>query len=305
VVPLDVPHVGRLIGHDAEVAVLLDALRAGRSMGVCAVEGMGGIGKTALAATATNELADDVQSFPGGVAWISCEGLTGAAELDEVWRRVALSLGLDAVAGEADGERRRLLLARTLALRPQTLLALDNVETGLDAHHLITTLLIDGHTIVLLTARQRVDAPIDQHLAVSPLPDTTGADLVADRLHRVDGTRPDAADCSVLAPLAQALGGIPLGLELTAAYAGSQKLGLAQVLAEIQHDGVAALPLQRLRARFDRPWQVLTERQQVLFTSLSLLVGATFPREAAIALAHVCVPDNERQARQDVMDLVP
>jgi nitrogen fixation/metabolism regulation signal transduction histidine kinase len=63
-----------LIGRDAVLAELLASLRRGDSMGVFALEGMGGVGKSALAATAVAMLASDRMTFPGGAAWIPCDG---------------------------------------------------------------------------------------------------------------------------------------------------------------------------------------------------------------------------------------
>ena len=67
------------------LATLLAHLRRGGAVSVFAVEGLPGVGKTALAAEAVAQLARDVETFPGGAAWVSCEGRAGAEGLATLW----------------------------------------------------------------------------------------------------------------------------------------------------------------------------------------------------------------------------
>ena len=76
-------------------------------MGVFAVEGIGGVGKTALAAEIVARLAEGQDAFPGGAAWIACEGLEGEAGLADLWTRVARALGREQVAALPDPQARR------------------------------------------------------------------------------------------------------------------------------------------------------------------------------------------------------
>lgn len=275
------------------MAKLAASLTRGGTTGVFAVEWMGGVGKSALAAETVAQLAEDQNAFPGGAAWISCEGLAGAEGLAEVWSRVARALGLDAVAAQADPDACRAALMRALATRKRTLLALDNVEPGLDADALLDTLAVTGHTALLLTAREAVAPERLQSLILAPLPDPDAAKLFAQMLHRAaeqkGDERPTADDTAAITALVEAEGGLPLAIELTAAYAGVQRLPLGAVLAELGADGLNAAfhmnPRKAPMTRFDRSWRALTPTQQRLFAGLSLLAGASFPRSAALAIA--------------------
>jgi len=93
---------------------------------------MGGIGKTAVAAEAVAQLSQDRKAFPGGAAWISCEGLTGSEGLSEILKRVARAIGLEQVILMSDLDTQRTILANTLARLPRLLLTLDNIEPQLD-----------------------------------------------------------------------------------------------------------------------------------------------------------------------------
>lgn len=153
------PRAVSLIGRDALLADLMAKLRAGDAIGVFALEGMGGVGKTPLAAEIVARLAEETSAFPGGAAWIDCEELEGEAGLADLWARVARALGLEQVAALPNPQTRRAALAAALARRERLLLALDNLEPGLDADAALDTLSLRGHTALLLTARQKV-APL-------------------------------------------------------------------------------------------------------------------------------------------------
>ena len=236
------------------------------------------------------QLAEDQVAFPGGAAWIACEGLEGEAGLSDLWTRVATALGLEAVKTRPDPQMRRVALAQALAKCKRVLLALDNIEPGLDAEAVLETLAVRGHTALLLTARHKV-APLRlKVIELTPLPQPDAEKLLVERLHQVDASRPTVEEMPAIPALLEALGGLPLALEVTAAYAGIQRRTLQQVADELKADGLSA---QALRAdpkraplvRFERSWKVLTVSQQQLFAGLSLQAGASFPREVALAVA--------------------
>ena len=283
VAPAGLPLAASLIGRDGALADLMTKLREGTTSGVFALEGMGGVGKSALATEAVSRLAEDLQAFPGGAAWIACEGLEGEAGLADLWARVARALHLEQVAAQTDPQ----------AQGKRLLLALDNIEPGLDAETLLETLAVRSRTALLLTARQKVAPQRVFAIDLAPLPPDDSRALFLERLAQAGGATPTLADEEALAALLASVGGLPLALELTAAYAGVQRLSLAAVARELEQDGLHALafgdakrdPKRALLKRFERSWAALTPRQQCLFAGLSLLARASFPREAAQALA--------------------
>ena len=112
VAPTGLPLAASLIGRERELADLMARLRAGTAIGLFALRGMGGVGKTALTAEAVARLAEEQTVFPGGAVWITCEGLEGEAVLAELWARVARALQLEQVAGLNNIHIRFATLAR-------------------------------------------------------------------------------------------------------------------------------------------------------------------------------------------------
>jgi tetratricopeptide (TPR) repeat protein len=291
------PRPATLIGRDKALADLMASLRAGKSVSVVvAVEGMGGVGKTALAAEAVARLANS-GAFPGGAVWVSVAGLTGANGLAEVWTRVGSELGLSQLAALTDPEARRSVLRGALAERAPTLLALDNVERDLNANALLDTLAIEGHTTLLLTSRYPLAPQRLVTVSLRPLPAPDAESLFRDQMRRRNARRPNATDEQFIGTLAEMVGGLPLAVELVAAYASGQELSLATVLKELRNKGLNAAayddplyPQRALVATFEQSWAILTEPQRQLFAGLGLLPESSFPRVVALALATATEP---------------
>ncbi|MBT8227540.1 MAG: tetratricopeptide repeat protein [Dactylosporangium sp.] len=114
-------------GREDDLRQVLDAMRPGEDPVVCAVSGMGGVGKTALAVQATVRLADQ---YPDGCVFIDLYGhsdsrppLTAAEALDRLLRR----LGVDGERVPPD-EDERVRLYRELLAGRRTLIVLDNAR---------------------------------------------------------------------------------------------------------------------------------------------------------------------------------
>src|SRR5262245_60976850 len=122
--PTGLPRSRSLVGRERELAYLLQTFQertGGDSPTIVSIEGLAGSGKTSLAAEAVARLAQS-SSFPGGGAWIACEGLSGDNGLFDLWGRVARALDLEIVAAESETARRRIALAGALTQRPRTLI---------------------------------------------------------------------------------------------------------------------------------------------------------------------------------------
>ena len=286
--PDKLPLPATFVGREKEIAQLERDLREGKNAGLFAVRGTGGVGKTALAALIVARLSND-PTFPGRAVWVSCEGRAGDEGLALVWADVARQLGAQDIASEPDPAARRAKLAAELAQRERTLIALDNIEKGLDGDALLDTLSRSGHTAVLITSRQQVAPHRLTSLELEPLEQQDATTLFRDRLRQADGSRPTPDDEDNLPQLLALLGGLPLSVEMTATYAGRQRLPLSEIVREVKEDGLNAEalsfdPKRAPRARFERSWRALTSSQQQTFVGLSVLVGASFPREAALAV---------------------
>jgi tetratricopeptide (TPR) repeat protein len=193
------------VGGDERVAELRGRIMGG---GVLALEGTGGVGKTALA-TALAWDADVLAHFSGGVLWAS---LGPSPNADELLNRWAEALGID-VTQERTTEQRAAHIQSRLGER-KFLFVLDDAwqETPADllcriaapgCAHLLTT---RDHTIAAHLASEKPQP-------VKELPESHAITLLATLC-------PIAAqaDEEALRRLARAAGGLPLALTLIGGY---------------------------------------------------------------------------------------
>jgi hypothetical protein len=287
---VDMPQHGQFVGREQELDDLLLRLRQGDAVGVFTVEGVGGVGKTALAAEAVERLASDERTFPGGALWVACAGLEGDTGLLALFTQVARSLGRADIAALTDlGEVRRALSA-ALRKRLRTLLTLDNVEPGLDAETALQTLRARTHDAAAHRTRPGGAESGRGHPPRATAQSRGGRALRAAPQARNEWRPPDGGARGGGHTAGRRSGGLPLAVELLAADAGRQGTALAEVRAELAQRGINAAafridPKHTVTQVFDRSWIRLPESQQRLFAGLGLLAEVGFPRAAAEALA--------------------
>jgi predicted ATPase len=193
------------------------------------------------------------------------------------------------------------------------LLLLDNFEHLLEGAGLLPELLAAAPKLKLLaTSRLRLDLREEwlAPLAGLELPPGEGAlpiwatleDYSATRLflqcvRRLrPGYRPADADVPEVVRICRLLDGLPLGLELAAAW--TRTLSLPAIAAELARglDLLATTlrdvpPRQRsLRATFDHSWRLLSARERGILRQLAVFRGG-FTREAAAAVAGATLGD--------------
>jgi predicted ATPase/DNA-binding SARP family transcriptional activator len=298
--------VTRLIGRKEELAAL-EALLADAAVRLVTITGPGGIGKTRLALAAGVHLSDDQRAtqagqtapgFPHGIVFVP---LAPLALPEDLAPAIAQSLGLSLQRGPdqlLDALRRR-----------QLLLILDSFEHLLAGVGLLIDIMRAAPGVKLLvTSREQLQLQGEHlfpiHGLAYPGQDPTpsaladmdvGAYVTAypaiklfvETVHRVQPRFelcPD--DATVVTRICRLVEGMPLALELAAAWADSLSLG--EILAEARqsldflqvkwHD----VPERQrsVQAVFDASWQRLNEAEQVVFCQLSVFRGG-FTREAA------------------------
>jgi hypothetical protein len=222
------PDYNRLFGIAAHQARLAQQLRDEHGPALISIEGLGGIGKTALARAVAFELAQD--SDYDGIAWISArqswlnergeiEETAGAANsLADIIARLAAQLGLDHAAGLSTADK--LAQIDTLLNSTRQLIVIDNLETISDIEAVLPALLpLAGPGRFLLTTRQAIGhSPRIQHQPVPPLSLHDSRVLLESEIARHGRTiRLGAADVESLYLV---LGGLPLALKLIAGQIG-------------------------------------------------------------------------------------
>ena len=274
------------VGRADELAAVERLIRSER---LVTLTGAGGAGKTRLAAQAAAELAEN---WPDGVWWVDLGPVTDPALVAEL---TASTIG---VMVEPVGGPRRAL---SLQLRDRrVLLCLDNCEHLIESSaELVDTVLRTCTEVsVLATSREPLGVAGEAVWRVPSLQEEEAVALFVDRASRV---RPwftlDATNEAAVRTLCRRLDGIPLAVELAAAWL--RTLTPAQIAVGlddrfallVRGPRSAARRQQTLAASMDWSHDLLDECDRVVFRRLGAFKGG-FTLDAARA---VCA-DGQRGA---------
>jgi predicted ATPase/DNA-binding CsgD family transcriptional regulator len=274
-------YISSLVGRQRELAELARVLHTTR---LVTLTGAGGVGKTRLAVAAA---ATEVDNFADGV-WLAPLG----ALLDPalVPQSVAAILGIRERGGRSLLED----LVESVHNR-QILLVLDNCEHLVDAcAQLVQTLLQSCQGVtVLATSRERLGVPGEvawrvpslgaPAAAAAPLDELGQYDAVRLFVERAVAVRPDfkltRLNTAAVAEVCWRLDGIPLAIELAAAWLGT--LAVEEVAARLDDrfnllvGGGRTAPLrhQTLRGAIEWSYDLLSEPEQRVLAALSVFAG--------------------------------
>ncbi|MBI5303426.1 MAG: tetratricopeptide repeat protein [Chloroflexi bacterium] len=258
--------------------------------------GTGGVGKTRLALEAA-ERALKIGAFLYGVFFVP---LAGVNSPDRLVAAMADTCGFT-FTGKQDPKTQ---LANFLREK-ETLFVLDNFEHLLDAATWLAQLQSDApHVKLLITSRERLNVRAEWLIAIEGLDypdfrsDTTApieiqnrkwaaVELFVERARQVRGDleTSDALWTSV-ARVCQLVEGLPLGIELAAAWTQTHTCddiahAIARGYAFLATTARDVPERQRsLRAVFDYSWRLLSEHERAVMARLSVFRGG-FTREAA------------------------
>jgi hypothetical protein len=275
-------------GRETEMA-RLNAFFFAQNKRLVTILGLGGMGKTRLA-LAFARLAVGHGRFPAGVFWVPLQQITTAKPL---WEACAAAAGIRLAPNapplpqliDALKERKLLLL-------------LDNFEqlsaAAGDLHQLLAQ---TEHLQVLITSRARLPLQSSAVLQLHGLPFPDAAEegafpavaLLLDRYTQSRGAPPQAEALPALRRIARLSGGMPLALELAAAWGDT--LSAAEIAAGLAADlSLLQADLQDIPARqreisgvFDASWQRLSAAEQALMCQLAFF-GADFAQKDAEAI---------------------
>ncbi len=268
---------------------------------VLVLHGPGGIGKSRLAREAMAEVAGH---FADGVHWIALDDLSTP---DPAGARIAQALGLTWRDGDAGWRQ----LARRIGER-RALLVLDNAEHlgGLGARlkDLVDTC---PRLRVLLTSRSRVEGLDADLLTLEGLAVPDDASLDAEAAASFDAVRlfvrraealqplpPAGPDRDAVAGIVRRVGGLPLAIELAAAWV--RLLPPREIARELDRsmdllegDPASASPVRpehaSMRAVLESSWALLAPAERDAMCGLAVFTGG-FTREAAQAVAGATMP---------------
>ncbi|MDA0563826.1 hypothetical protein LG943_05710 [Streptomonospora sp. S1-112] len=205
------PKLPGFTGRQRELAHLRDHIEAdGGGAKIYAIDGMGGVGKTALAVRLAHEVA---ARFPDGVLFLDMRAHTSGQDPyrpAEAIEALLLQLSDDNAALPARLEALQARWRAELNSR-RLLVVVDNVA---DADQVRPLLAGDGRSALILTSRARLALPGVRAVSLTPPPAGEAQRMFADAL----GDHPAAASTEDIAEVVRALGGLPLAVVLAATW---------------------------------------------------------------------------------------
>jgi predicted ATPase/DNA-binding CsgD family transcriptional regulator len=273
---LGVAWLTRLIGREGDARELVGMVDGVR---LVTLVGAPGCGKTRLALEVGHRLAD---RYPAGVGFVE---LAPVGEGCLVASAVAAGLGIEDRPGRsAEDDLVEELSSEGL------LVVLDNCEHVVGAVAALVARLLDGcpSLRVLATSRTALGLSGEQVWRVPPLGLAPAVELFRDRAGlSAPRVGPDPSSARVIEEICRRLDGLPLAIELAAAW--SRVLTPTEILDRLEPALLRshvrdASPRQRtMEATLDWSYQLLEPAERLLFEQLSVFAGG-FDFEAAEAV---------------------
>jgi tetratricopeptide (TPR) repeat protein/transcriptional regulator with XRE-family HTH domain len=273
-------------GRQGELAQLTGTLASmaadGRVVGIHAIGGMAGVGKTAFAVHAAHRLAD---RFPAGQIFLPLHGHTpGRQPVDPGDALAGLLLIIGVPAGQIPpGLEARVALWRDRLAGRQLLLVLDDAVSSEQVRPLLPG---TGRTLVLVTSRRRLTALEDATaISLDALPPGEAASLLVRLAGRAGPSPADPA----IREIARLCGYLPLAIGMLARQlhhhpSWSVAGRAAELAAAVDRIELMATENLSVAAAFDLSYADLTPDQQRLFRRLGLHPGTGIDGFAAAAL---------------------
>ncbi len=275
--------IASFTGRHRELRELVDAaVGLGGVVGIHAIGGMAGIGKTAFAVHAAHRLAD---RFPAGQIFLPLHGHTpGRQPVDPADALASLLLTAGVPAEQIPpGLEARMALWRDRLAQRQLLLVLDDAASSEQVRPLLPGA---GGSLVLVTSRRHLSALEDTTaISLDTFPPDEAAALLV-RLAARPGLRP--ADPPV-AEITRLCGYLPLAIGMVARQlhhhpAWSPAGRAAELAAAVDRLELMTAENLSVAAAFNLSYEDLAPDQQRLFRRLGLHPGSDIDAYAAAAL---------------------
>ncbi|MEV6286091.1 BTAD domain-containing putative transcriptional regulator [Kribbella sp. NPDC051770] len=278
------------VGRDGELAAICTALRepAAVSSRAVLVNGIAGVGKTALALTAAHHLRAE---YPDGQLYADLRGAdTVAPQPLQVLGRFLRALGVPSRRIGTEEAEAAALFRSELADR-RLLVVLDNAQDAAQVRPLLPGA---GRSDVIITSRRRLpDLIATEVIDLEPLPTDDAARLIASTARTLDARAEDVA------ALAEACGRLPLALRIAGARLATRREWTVADLARRLDDSnrrLSELTLgeSSVLTSFQLSYADLSPTAQRAFRLCSLHPGDDFSADSTGVLLGLPTPDAER-----------
>ena len=284
-----------IIGREHELQAILQQF-ANPACRLMTLTGPGGVGKTRLA----QEVAHRYHALKDGACFVSLASISAP---EFIVPAIADALGFT-FAGSLEPRAQLFNLLR----EKQLLLVLDNLEHLLDGVEVLDELLIHApHLKVLTTSREQLNLraewvfdvqglPAPSQLSLDDLESNSAVALFLQRAKQVDAKYViTQSDLPAITRICRLVEGLPLGLELAAAWV--RMMPVDEIAREIEHSldflttSARDVPARHrsVRAVFDHSWDLLSVKERKVLMQLSIFRGG-FTREAAEQVAGATLP---------------
>jgi len=296
--PAQLPPVSaRLVGRDAELAVLLQAVqqRVPGTPNVVAIDGAAGVGKTALALRLAHQIAGE---YVDGQLYADLGGVgppgtsvTAASVLDGFLSAMGASMIPDSAAG-------RVAWYRSMLAGRRVLIVLDNVAGAVaDVDDLAQLIPASAGCTVVVTSRHALSSLVSRvsatRVTLRPL---AAPDSISLLTHMIGETRA-RADADAMAILARLCGHLPVALcaaaDQIAMYPDRRVVDLVDEMTD-EENRLDAWEIVDLRPVFCWSYRHLDGEAARLFRLLGLHNGPHLSIPAAAALAGRTLPQTRR-----------
>jgi tetratricopeptide (TPR) repeat protein len=289
------PGADTFVGRDDELKELHMLLQQGQSVSICAVSGMGGIGKTELAVQYALR-HQQLQTYPGAICWLNARVDVGT-ELVK-FARTTLNLMLP----DLPDLRQQVEWCWGQFPSADCLIVLDDVQDYAEIEPFLPP--AESRFKVLMTTRLQNLANV-KPLKIEVLSEELALELLRSLVkdERIDQELEQAKQ------ICHWLGCLPLGLELVGRYLARKKdVSLALLWERLQAKKLDAQALKKaepgmtaslgVAAAFELSWQELNEDAQQLAKVLSLFALAEIPW----VLVQQCLPQWDEEELEDLRD---
>jgi tetratricopeptide (TPR) repeat protein len=299
-IPAQLPHdAAGFTGREPELAALesITLAEGSRAVIISAIDGVAGIGKTALAVHFAHRVA---AAFPDGQLYVNLRGFDPdqpPLPPHDVLVRFLRALGTDPPQTPTDldelaGVYRSLLSGR------RVLIVLDNAATAKQIRPLLPG---RAGCLALVTSRNRLSGVVArdgaQRLTLDVLPPAEAVALLA----RVIGSERVAAEPDAAYALARLCGWLPLALRISGDRAAAHRhFKLADLVDELthEHDRLDILSADeettQVRAVFSWSYRALPSEQARAFRLLSLHAGQDISAAAAATLIGATISETRQ-----------